>query len=175
MFRFLRRLLLIILIAGLFGAVSYYIIQDDYRQRLGIYHDRATLAVSTAIANRQFELTRTAEADFPQYRLVQVQPGEPLINVAERYRTTIDVLRMANKLLPNVDAGDGSTLVIPEGITQLDPPRSFIVYMVVAGDTFEALSVRYGISIEQLQMDNPVLATRNLVPGDAVFIAEILG
>src|SRR5262245_44390813 len=118
MFRLLRNLFLVVLIVGLFAAVSYYIIQDDYKQRLAIYQDRSTLAVSTAIANRQFELTRTAEADFPQYRLVTVAAGEPLINVAEQYHTTLDVLRMANKLLPNVDAGDGSRLVVPEGLAQ---------------------------------------------------------
>jgi LysM repeat protein len=174
MARRLRFLFLLILVAGLFAAVYYYITQNNRIRVEQIVAERSTLAVQTAIAGKIFELTRTAEAPLPHYRLILVEEGKPLIEVAEEYNTTIEVLRMANNLLPIVDAGDGSQIIIPEGIQNLEPPRRFTSYTVLDGDTLELLAVRFGVDIEQLKIDNPILATRNLLPGDVVFIPELL-
>jgi len=173
-FRWLRRLFLIALVAGIFGGVAYYINQGINRDDDERYDLQVTLAIQTAIAGRLFEATRTAEAPLPQYRLVTLANGEALLDVAERYNTTIEVLRMANKLLPTVDFGTGETIVVPQGVEILVPPRSFRPYTAVAGDTFSTLATLNDITPEQLAMDNPVLAGRELLPGDIVFIPQLL-
>lgn len=172
--RVLRTLLLLLLIIALFGGVGYYIWTDSTAKARQEYQYRVTLAVETAIAKALFGATSTAEADQPQYRVVKMGNGEPLLDVALRYNTTIEVLRMANKLLPTVDAGFGQEIIVPEGVQVLEPPRSFRIYVALADDTLSTLADRNGVPLNLLQQDNPVLAARGLNPGDIVFIPELL-
>ncbi len=172
--RLLRTLLLLLLIAALFGGVGYYIWTDASGKARQEYYFRVTLAVETAVAKALFGATSTAEFDLPQYRLVTMGDGEALVDVAQRHNTTVAVLRMANKLLPNVDFGSGQRIIVPEGVEELDPPRSFRVYIALAGDTLSTLAERNGVPLDLLGQDNPVLAARGLNPGDIVFIPELL-
>lgn len=173
-FRWLRRLFLIALVAGVFAGVGYFINENNRTEMQELYDMQVTLAIETAIAGRLFEVTRTAEAPLPQYRLVRLEHGDALLDVAERYHTTVEALRMANKLLSTVDFGSGETIIVTEGVRVLDPPRSFRVYRAVAGDTLSILATRFDVTLEQLQADNPVLVSRDLSPGDTVFVPELL-
>jgi LysM repeat protein len=172
--RFLRNFFILILIAALFGIIGFYIVTDMRQQVEAEYYFRTTLAVETAIARTLFDATRTAEADLPQYRVVEMGDGEPLLDVAARFNTTVEVLRMANRLLPNVDAGFGQEIIVPVGVQELDPPRSLQVYVASDGDNLNSLADRFGVPLDLLQQDNPVLTERGIIPGDQVFIAELL-
>src|SRR6185369_16941956 len=120
--RFIRNLLILLLVVSIFAAVGYYISQDNYKQRLNIFNDNMTQAISTAIQDALYNATRTLEANQPHYIVLKVGTTDSLLAIAKQYDTTIDVIRMANNLLPNVDFGDGSEIIIPRGVTQLDPP-----------------------------------------------------
>lgn len=173
-FRWLRRLFLFALVIGVFAIVAYGIQSGENVDREKEIEAQVTRAIETAISARLFEATRTVEVPLPQYRLVRLGEGEALLDVAKRYRTTIEVLRMANKLLPIVDFGTGETIIVPEGVQVLEPPRSFTVYKAIAGDSLSAIAALNDITIEQMQIDNPVLARRELIPGDTVFIPQLL-
>jgi LysM repeat protein len=173
-FRWVRRLFLLALVVGIFAAVGIGIqsgINNDFRTQ---YNLQVTTAIQTAIAARLNDATRTAEAPLPQYRLIMLDNGEALLDVAQRYHTTVEVLRMANRLLPTVDFSTGGTLVVPEGVQLLDPPRWFNPIIAQPNDTLSNLAALNDITLEQLQADNPVLANRKLLPGDIVFIPELL-
>jgi len=173
--RFLRNLLILLLVASIFGAVGYYIYRGDREERIKTYDGILTQAVSTAIQDALYNATRTLEADQPHYIVLKVGKNDSLLTIAQQYDTTIDVLRMANNLLPNVDFGDGSEIVIPRGVTQLVPPRRFKKpYIAQKGDELTTLAARNGVSEEILALDNPILARRGLNPGDIVFIPELL-
>ncbi len=173
--RFMRNLLILLLVAAIFAAVGYFIVQGDREQRTQVYNNLVTQAVATAIQDALFSATRTAETDEPHYILLKVARDETLLSVAERYDTTIDVLRMANNLLPTVDFGDGSEIIIPRGVTRLMPPRRFKKpYIGQKGDQLSAIASVNNIPLEILELDNPILAKRGVSPGDIVFIAELL-
>lgn len=172
--RWLRRLFLLALVIGVFVAVGYGIRSGMIDDQNKLYWLQVTSAVETAIAARLNDATRTAEAPLPQYRLITLKNGEALLDVAQKFHTTVEVLRMANKLLPTVDYGSGETIVVPEGVQVLDPPRSFRPIEAQPGDTLDTLATRFDVTLDQLQKDNPVLAGRNLIPGDTVFIPELL-
>ncbi|MBA3873868.1 MAG: LysM peptidoglycan-binding domain-containing protein [Anaerolineae bacterium] len=173
--RFVRNLLILLLVAAIFSAVGYYIYRSDHDSRINIYNARLTQGISTAVQDALYNATRTLEADQPHYILLQVGPNDSLASIAKQYDTTVDVLRMANNLLPNVDYGDGSEIVIPRGVTQLVPPRRFKKpYRAQKGDELSAIAARNDISEEILALDNPILAKRGLNPGDIVFIPELL-
>jgi LysM repeat protein len=172
--RFLRNLFLLLFIAALFVAVGYYIQRGTTEKNTQLYDERVTLAVQTAIYGALFDATRTLEADLPHYRLLVVTSNESLLDVALRYGTTVDVLRMANNLLPTVDFGDGGQLIVPEGVQILNPPRRFTAYTAVNGDTLPQLAARHDIALDILEADNPILTRRGIIAGDIVFIPELL-
>ncbi|MBZ0289186.1 MAG: LysM peptidoglycan-binding domain-containing protein [Anaerolineae bacterium] len=173
-FRWLRRLFLLTLVIGVFGVVGFFIKKGIDEEIQTQYDVQVTTAIETAIAARLNNATRTAEAPLPQYRLVTLGKGESLLDVAQQYHTTVEVLRMANRLLPTVDFGTGETIVVPEGVQVLDPPRWLNAITAQPNDTLATLASLHDITLEQLQMDNPVLANRELLPGDIVFIPELL-
>ncbi|NWG15219.1 MAG: LysM peptidoglycan-binding domain-containing protein [Chloroflexi bacterium] len=174
MFRLIRRLFLLLVIVAVFGALAYLITAEDAKRQRQVYALRVTLGVQTAIAQALFDATRTAESHLRQYRLVIIQPGEALDEIAGQYNTTVEVLRMANGLLPDVEFGNGETLIVPEGVNVLFPPRRFSIHTAIAGDTLESLAKFYAVSLDLLEGDNPVLAARGVIPGDIVFIPVVL-
>jgi len=174
MLRWLRRLVLLILIIAIFGALAYLINTDDRKRQAETYTLRVTVEVQTAIARALFDATRTAESSLRQYRLVRVQANEALQDIADEYNTTLEVLRLANGLLPDVEAGNGELLVVPEGVTSLNPPRRFQIHQAAAGDSLDTLAKFYDVTLDLLQQDNPVLAQRGVIPGDIVFIPVVL-
>jgi LysM repeat protein len=139
-----------------------------------LYNVQLTVAVGTAVSDALNDATRTAEAPQRQYRYLVVDANVTLADVAERYNTTVEAIRMANALAPEVGTGDGNPLVIPEGVTVLDTPRRLRAVEVRFGDTLEQIAATYEIAPRILLMDNPVLANRPLLPGDIVYVALLL-
>lgn len=172
--RFLRNLFLLLFIAAVFAGVGLYIQQGTAQRNRELYDERVTLEIETAVYAALFDATRTLEGNLRQFRLITVTSSESLLDVALRYRTTVEVLRMANNLLPTVDFGDGGSLIVPEGIPILNPPRRFTVYTAVDGDSLLQLAARHDILLDILEADNPILKRRGIIPGDIVFIPELL-
>jgi LysM repeat protein len=170
-----RVLIILVSVAAIVGALVIRVSLDDYEQASALYDVQVTVVVGTAIADALNNATRTAEAPLSQYRLIAVDADESLADVAERYQTTVEVIRMANGLSPDVSTGDGGELIVPEGLPILEPARSFEVYRARDGDTLEALATQYGINLRLVLLDNPVLARRGvLLPGDIVYIPQLL-
>lgn len=171
---FLRVLIILAAFAAILGAVAFRISEDDYNSMATLYALQVTVDVGTAVADALNNATRTAEAPMKQYRLVVVQADESLDAVAERYQTTGNLIRVVNGLAASVTNGNGSALIIPEGVIAFDPPRRLLVHRARFGDTLAALALQNNIPLRILEEDNPVLAGREVLPGDVVFIAELL-
>lgn len=172
--RLIRTLLTLILVVAAFGGVAYYVWNDSRDKTIENYDRNVTLAVETAIWSALYDATRTVESPQRHYRLIRLGENEPLLDVALRYNTTVEVLRMANNLLPTVDSGSGETIIVPEGVQDLRPPRRFELYTGIAGDTFEVLAIRFNVQQDILEEDNPILVQRGIAPGDVVFIPILL-
>lgn len=168
------RFLLILSAVGVLAGVVIYFIRTNRQAALSEAYDRQLVMVrETAVANALFAATRTAEAPLRQYRLLRIQ-DESLEAIAERYHTTVLVLRLANAFNSDVHYVDDATLIIPEGVQTLEPPRQFITHQARPGQTLAQLAEDYDLPLSLLETDNPILAQRGLNPGDIVFIAIIL-
>ncbi len=172
--RVLRNLLILALVIAVFGAVALFINEGRMAEVKRLYDLQLTSGIETAIADALFDATRTAEAPLEQYRLIKLDADDTLTEIATRYNTTVEVLRMVNGLALDVETGDGIEIIVPEGLQTLDPPRVLDTYEAVAGDSLDLLARRHGVPIEVLRQDNPVLAQRQLNPGDIVFIPTLL-
>ncbi len=173
--RFLRTLFIIALLAGVIGGVVYFIFTNSQKDQTVLYNRAVTAAVETAVKNALYGATRTAEAPLDQYRLITLgNEDQDLNELARQYHTSLAAIQMANGLLEDVTSGRNSRVIVPEGIQTLDPPRRLTIYTATEGDTLLDLALANDVPLEILEMDNPVLANRTLLPGDIVFIAALL-
>lgn len=173
-FYYLRILLILLVVGAIIAAIYYAIQQDNYKRAVELYNRQVTAAVQTAVANAVYNVTRTVEAPLRQYRLLTVTAQETLESLALRYDTTVEVIREVNALSAEVETGDGGQLIIPEGVTDMNPPRRLKAYVARVGDTLGSLATQNKIPLDILQVDNPVLTERGISPGDIVFIATLL-
>jgi hypothetical protein len=172
---FLRNLLLLILVSAVFAGVAFAISFNDRQGLLEVAYGNRTLVVETAVRMALNDATRVAEVELPQFRYLVVEAGRPLLEVAAEYNTTIDVLRMANRLLPDVDAGSGVALIIPQNVQVLSPPRTYRpIYVANGSETLDQLADQFEVPIEILQEDNPILAQRGIIAGDLIFVAQLI-
>jgi LysM repeat protein len=173
--RVIRNLVIILFVLALIAGVAFYILRDQQQRTSALASDAVTFAVATAIRDALFSATRTAEADIPHFRVVTLQPNEFLLDVAQRHDTTVEVLRMANSIRADVEAAQGGeVIIVPEGVQELNPPRRFITYTAITGDTLVAVAARFAVPESILREDNPILAQRGINPGDIIFIGELL-
>jgi LysM repeat protein len=174
LFYYLRILLILLVVAAIIGAI-YYAIQQDNRKRITeLYNRQVTAAVETAVANAIYGATRTVEAPIRQYRFLTVTSDETLESLAQRYETTVDAIREVNGLSVEVETGDGSQLIVPEGVIEMNPPRRLTAYIARMGDTLDSLALENKVPLDILHTDNPILTERGISPGDIVFIATLL-
>lgn len=177
MYRLLYRLRIIItvlIVAVSAGGIVTYILTRDYETRLDIYYVQATSAVESAVQNALHNATRTAEAPQNRYHLVTLGQNTDLNEVAQQYETTLELIQIVNGLPTTVTEGSGETIIVPQGIKNMDPLRLISTYRAQPGDTLAALAEANNITLSQIRQDNPVLAQRGLLPGDIVFIGTAL-
>jgi LysM repeat protein len=104
----------------------------------------------------------------------EVQPGDTLFTIADRYGLSVDELARANGLGPNGWIYPGQQLVIPAftsppappaftgtpnwsggyGARELIPPPIFNNYIVQPGDTLYGIAQRYSTTVADLQAAN---------------------
>lgn len=166
----LRILLTIVVVVVVAGGIYVLIATNDYQARLATYDLQVTAAVATAIQNAVYDVTRTVEAPQNRYQLVTLGSNTDLRLLAEEHGTTLELLQIVNGLAPTVTEGSNDTLVVPVGITTMDPLRKISVYRAMPGDTLDVIAQRNATDLSLLEADNPVLARRGLHPGDIVFI-----
>ena len=166
----LRILLTILAVVVIAGGIFTLVSVNSYEAQIETYNVQVTAAVATAIQDAVFDITRTVEAPSNRYRLVTLEPETDLRLLAEEYDTTLELLQVVNSLAADVTTGSGNTLVVPVGITEMEPLRTVTPYRVRAGDTLESIAEEYVVDRIQLEADNPMLVRRGLYPGDIVFI-----
>jgi LysM repeat protein/ABC-type branched-subunit amino acid transport system substrate-binding protein len=87
-----------------------------------------------------------------------VVAGDTKYSIAKKYGISVDFLEMANPILKTSDLKVGQSLKI---IYYEEPPKMAVgskmysVHEVVAGDTKYSIAKKYGISVEELEKQNP--------------------
>jgi LysM repeat protein len=109
---------------------------------------------------------------------ITVQPGENLLTLASRYKTTREQLLAANCLFSEA-LPTGSILYVPPIPTDTPvpcgPPPGWIRYSVQPGNTLYSLSQAYGVSLSQLQFANCMAANQTyLVTGQTIWVPNVV-
>lgn len=166
----LRIFLTISVVLAVSGGIFYTIWQRQVEADIENFYLQVTSDVGTAVQSALYNVTRTAEAPNNRYRLMRLGENTSLEAVAEQNGTTLDTLRMVNQFAEDVTEGNGELIIVPLNISELDPPRVMQVYIAQPGDTLVAIAERNGVPLSLLEFDNPVIASRGLIPGDTVFV-----
>jgi LysM repeat protein len=101
------------------------------------------------------------------WQAIQVQGNETLYSLAQKYQTTPDAIKQGNCLFSD-QLVSGSFLYVPPRPTATfvpcGAPYGWVNYYVVPGDTLYSISVRYRVTVAELQRANCL--------GNSTFIAS---
>lgn len=97
-----------------------------------------------------------------------VQPGDTLIEIAAKYDTSVEGLKLANNIVNPQALQVGQELLIPAGSVDFDTPTA--IHIIESGDTFNRLAFIYGSTIEDIVAANPELEPTALRIGQQVIV-----
>ncbi|WP_369601924.1 LysM peptidoglycan-binding domain-containing protein [Hahella sp. SMD15-11] len=136
----------------------------------------------------QTRLARLSPDERVNWTRHRVKPGESLLTLAKKYRTTVDVIREINGIRGNLIRA-GQTLMIPSAFKtgqyyawsqaarlarkQSRAPRGYtrkLTYTVRKGDTIWDISRKFGVSHRALAKWNGMAPTDPLMPGRKLVI-----
>lgn len=98
------------------------------------------------------------------YKVYQVQNGETLDSIANKFGVSVDVIKSLNGIVNNVIPG--TYLVIPQD----DSNKMFTKYIVQKGDNIYAIARKYNVSPNQLLILNGLNATDIIYPNQEILV-----
>ena len=102
-----------------------------------------------------------------------VESGETLGSIAIQYNVTVDAIQQANGLADElIRIGDELTIpIVRENVaSSAVGPASNFTYTVEEGDTLISISLKFGSSVEDIQVANNLAANALIRPGDTLTI-----
>src|SRR5258706_2562092 len=111
------------------------------------------------------------------WRQIIVNANDTLYSIAERYKTTADVLNVSNCLNNTIPAA-GSLLFVPPvptvTVIPCGPPLGWVKrYIVQPGDTLFRIALSYGITYPQLQRANCMGSSTTIYAGQVLWVPNV--
>lgn len=94
--------------------------------------------------------------------LYNVQEGDTLYNIGEKFKTSVDALKYVNNLSDNAVLKIGQELTIP--------PASGLVHTVESGDSLTSIAKKYDVPVQAIADFNYLLDTKSLAVGSDLVI-----
>lgn len=129
------------------------------------------LLLPTGVADRfLIQLSSLNEVELVQWDRYQIQKGDNLFKIANKYNMEVSVLKEINQMESDLIYA-GKEIMVPRGPawTKTFVPRSR-TYKVVKGDTFWGISKKYGVTIQDLTLWNDLNLSSPLQIGQKIKI-----
>jgi murein DD-endopeptidase MepM/ murein hydrolase activator NlpD len=128
------------------------------------------------LASLCFAVAVAAQEPTPEPPIYEVQPGDTLFTIAQRFGTTVEALVATNGIEDPSLINVGQKLVIPTAQPELvpapEPAAHSRVHPVHPGETLPALAFRYGTTVWALREDNALHRLGLLLPGQELTIPD---
>ncbi len=103
----------------------------------------------------------------PNIAIHKVRSGDSIWEIAKRYRTTAERIRVLNGLGRTSRIHVGQQLIVQDGSKE----REFVLYQVKDGDTLSDIARRYNTTIEKILANNNLNDPHQLKIGDRIKIS----
>lgn len=132
-----------------------------------------------------FNLANVPEEKRVSWTKYQVKPGENLQQIANRYQTTINLIKQLNQLKTNEVKSNQSILIpnsknttivaTPKSNTQtphhiIAPQNRRIIHIVQAQEAYKHIEQRYGVTSKEIQTWNKLPLSKPLIKGQQLVI-----
>ena len=124
--------------------------------------DKLMEYVESQTPQEEEEEEELSEEDLTEIIFHRVQRGETVSSIADRYKSSEDVIALNNQLNGSGQIQEGEVLRITRGYV--------IIHEVVSGDTIWDLAAKYKVSISELKEINNVDNPQGLQIGDTLII-----
>jgi LysM repeat protein len=98
----------------------------------------------------------------------EVQPGDSLFSISQRFNTTVGMLQSVNGLGESSEIVAGQIIVVPT----IDESR-YQVYVVAADETLLRIAERYGLDVAALMALNEIAEDGELAEGQTILLPRI--
>ncbi|GAA4052482.1 PBP1 and LysM peptidoglycan-binding domain-containing protein [Flavobacterium chungnamense] len=138
-------------IAQKYKVTPYDIYKLNPDSQSGIQPDAILLIPKSIEKEVKNDEVKTASA-----KIHEVQPKETLYSISKEYKVSIEELEEENPFLKTDGLQPGQKLTIPSEFKfVIHKAKIRTTHEVVAGDTKYSISKKYGISVEELEKQNP--------------------
>ena len=109
---------------------------------------------------------------------ISITTGDTVYSIAQRYRTTTEILSAAN-CLSSLDLRAGSSLLVPPvpatvTVIPCGPPIGWVrAYIVQPGDNLFRISISYGTTVPQLQRANCMGSSITIFSGQRLWVPNV--
>ena len=109
---------------------------------------------------------------------ISITAGDTVYSIAQRYRTTTEILSAAN-CLSSLELPAGSALLVPPvpatvTVIPCGPPIGWVrTYIVQPGDNLFRISISYGITVPQLQRANCMGSSITIFAGQRLWVPNV--
>ena len=141
-----------------------YKIANSYNTTVDAIKKLNNLTSNVLTINQQLYIPEETIVEETNYVVYQVQAGDTLYKIAQKYNTTVDAIKNYNNLTNNL-LSINQVLQIPIVETTTDN----LTYTIKNGDTLYKIANNYGVSISDLMNLNNLNST-NLTIGNVLLI-----
>src|SRR5215207_6665677 len=109
---------------------------------------------------------------------ISITTGDTVYSIAQRYRTTTEILSAAN-CLSSLELPGGYTLLVPPvpatvTVIPCGPPTGWVrAYIVQPGDNLFRISISYGTTVPQLQRANCMGSSITIFSGQRLWVPNV--
>lgn len=118
--------------------------------------------------NPKPQAKQTSGAAVAKTRVHQVQAGDSLWLIADKYQVPVETLRKANKLTAKSQLKPGQQLKVPSASVKSMPAKTASrtsTHIIAKGDSLDKIARKYNISVKKLLQLNGIKADSKLMPG----------
>lgn len=131
----------------------------------------ATVPPAALLPAAQVAAANPAPHGWTTYR---VRPGDTLVGIAARFRTTVGALAVRNHVRNSHSIMAGTVLTVPRTSALAKsanaPGAASRVYVVRSGDTLSGIATRFRVSLASLLKTNHLSARSFLQPGQRILV-----
>lgn len=164
-----------------YGSKPYTIQPGDTFYRLAVRFNTSILAISAANPGvnpvslrigQQICIPTPVSSACPEGNSYTIKAGDTMYAIARFFNISLDDLMEANPGVHPNTLYIGQIICIPLATPPVTCPMGIFPYIVQSGDTFYSISIKFGITVQELQLANKNINPNALLIGQKLCVPK---